>query len=252
MSYCLRRLAAPIAAMVAILALGMATPARANLQIWVSSVNNPPLVGDMVASGTTTASFSGTIGDVIVNLAAQTNSPGGGGTAQVLGSDTSITNSSANTVTIFFTIGSTGFTNPVTPPNIVMLSHIGGSVPLPIGGDPANLLTYQSYVDSANGQNSLGALTTGAQTPDVRGTIMQSFNSDAPNLTITSLAGPYSITERFSLTLSANSEINFASSTTLTNLPLTPIPEPSTLAIAGIGGLGLIGYGLRRRKARGA
>jgi len=32
----------------------------------------------------------------------------------------------------------------------------------------------------------------------------------------------------------------------------SPVPEPSSLAIAGIGALGLIGYGLRRRKALGA
>jgi hypothetical protein len=32
----------------------------------------------------------------------------------------------------------------------------------------------------------------------------------------------------------------------------TVVPEPSTMAIAGIGALGLIGYGLRRRKALGA
>jgi hypothetical protein len=33
---------------------------------------------------------------------------------------------------------------------------------------------------------------------------------------------------------------------------LVAIPEPSSFLIAGIGGLGLIGYGLRRRKAMGA
>jgi len=32
----------------------------------------------------------------------------------------------------------------------------------------------------------------------------------------------------------------------------TAVPEPSTMAIAGIGALGMIGYGLRRRKALGA
>jgi len=31
----------------------------------------------------------------------------------------------------------------------------------------------------------------------------------------------------------------------------SPVPEPSSLAIAGLGALGLIGYGLRRRKAMG-
>jgi len=33
---------------------------------------------------------------------------------------------------------------------------------------------------------------------------------------------------------------------------ITSVPEPSTMAIAGLGALGLIGYGLRRRKALGA
>jgi len=33
---------------------------------------------------------------------------------------------------------------------------------------------------------------------------------------------------------------------------VTTIPEPSSLAIAGLGALGMIGYGLRRRKALGA
>jgi len=31
----------------------------------------------------------------------------------------------------------------------------------------------------------------------------------------------------------------------------SPVPEPSTMAIAGLGALGMIGYGLRRRKALG-
>jgi len=30
------------------------------------------------------------------------------------------------------------------------------------------------------------------------------------------------------------------------------VPEPSTMALSGLGALGLIGYGLRRRKAAGA
>jgi hypothetical protein len=36
------------------------------------------------------------------------------------------------------------------------------------------------------------------------------------------------------------------------SLAVSTTPEPSTLAIAGVGALGFIGYGLRRRKAAGA
>jgi len=42
------------------------------------------------------------------------------------------------------------------------------------------------------------------------------------------------------------------SGNTSASLTIASVPEPSSLAIAGIGALGLIGYGLRRRKALGA
>src|SRR5262249_3950669 len=40
-----------------------------------------------------------------------------------------------------------------------------------------------------------------------------------------------------------------ANGTVPSNITVTGIPEPSTMALAGLGALGLIGYGLRRRKA---
>ena len=59
---------------------------------------------------------------------------------------------------------------------------------------------------------------------------------------------PYSFTERFQITLGFGDSITFNSSTG------TPpsAPEPSSMAIASTGGLGLLGYGLRRRKALAA
>jgi len=44
----------------------------------------------------------------------------------------------------------------------------------------------------------------------------------------------------------------FASTSVGSGDVVTSVPEPSSLAIAGLGGLGLIGFGLRRRKALGA
>jgi hypothetical protein len=38
----------------------------------------------------------------------------------------------------------------------------------------------------------------------------------------------------------------------LASITITPVPEPSAMAIAGLGAIGFIAYGLRRRKARTA
>jgi hypothetical protein len=43
---------------------------------------------------------------------------------------------------------------------------------------------------------------------------------------------------------------NFGATSTVS--PVASVPEPSTMALAGLGALGLISYGLRRRKATGA
>ena len=57
-------------------------------------------------------------------------------------------------------------------------------------------------------------------------------------------------------TISGNLESVFAGGSSMTGLSGTVsegvVPEPSTMALAGLGALGLIGYGLRRRKARTA
>jgi MYXO-CTERM domain-containing protein len=53
------------------------------------------------------------------------------------------------------------------------------------------------------------------------------------------------------LTASSITNVAFQYSTTLGSpIPAVSTPEPSTLAIAGLGALGLFGYGIRRRRAR--
>jgi hypothetical protein len=50
-------------------------------------------------------------------------------------------------------------------------------------------------------------------------------------------------------------EFTMASGTTMQLIlttDLTTVPEPSSMALAGLGALGLIGFALRRRKAMGA
>jgi hypothetical protein len=239
MSNSLRHRLLTIVALVGVLALGVAVPARAgSLQIAASTSANPPAIpGDVVS---TTGSFSGTIGGFAISmLATGSNSPGSPTIAELTGTTLSITNNNAATTTLYITLGATGFTGPTTPPSITVHSHVGGTVVIP---DPANALTYNSYINSDNSQNGTSGMTPGAQTP---GITSGSFSNDK-NLTITSLTGTYSLTERFAITLSAGSQINFSSSTSLV---ASAIPEPSSLTLAGLGVLGMIGYGLRRRNA---
>jgi hypothetical protein len=239
MSKLLRNLIPPMAAMVGLLALGMGTPARAaDMEIALSTSNNPPAIpGDVVASAPsgTTATYSNmNFGGFNIDLlAASSNSPGTGSLAQLTGSTLQITNTSSAPATLFITLGDTGFTSPTSA---TLDSHIGGTVVI---GSPANSLTYSSYVNTDNAQNGTGGSTPGAQTP---GITSGSFNNDS-FLSLPSLGTPYSITERFALTLGAGSEINFSASSTLT----PTVPEPSTLMLTGVSALCLAGYGVRRR-----
>jgi len=250
MSKFFRRSVSPIVAMTGILAMTMAAPARADLVIELSTNGTS---WTTVASGTSgtaagygfpaTATFNGFS---IQALTTSSNSPGSSGFADLLGSDTSITNKNSGTATLYIKMGDTGFTDPYTPGTISVDSHVGGTV---IKSGTANLMTFQSYIDPTDGQNSTAGFTPGAQNSTNGLTITNgSFSNDAFTSITSGLTNPYSVTEYFKVTLSKGSEINFSSSTTLASA----VPEPSTLVLSSISVLGLIGYSLRRRKAKGA
>jgi len=60
------------------------------------------------------------------------------------------------------------------------------------------------------------------------------------------------VSPALSVTGTTVSSFTASGSGTFSANPPPAVPEPSTLALAGIGALGMIGYGLRRRKASGA
>jgi hypothetical protein len=121
---------------------------------------------------------------------------------------------------------------------------LGGSLEVHIGGTlpTAGSLSATTFKSSSN----LEFDTSGFAGPT------QSFS--APPLSFSGdatkshgLLGTYSMTQvvNVNFTTPSSASFDYKSTNTIT-------PEPSTMALAGLGALGLIGYGLRRRKARGA
>ncbi len=244
MSKTFRSSIATIVATVGVMTLVTATPARAGsleIQLSTDGVNWTTVA---TAPSGTAAIYNATFdGFKISVLSDDSNSPGTSSLSYLEGSAVHVINSNAGTETLYIKLGDTGFTAPTTPPGIFMDSQIGGSVTVK-GAD--NTLTFQSYVDPANGQNSLAGFSTGAQTPNITGT-PKSYSDDASMLINSGLTSAYSITEYFALTLDKGSQVGFQSSTNL-----SAVPEPSSLVLSGISVLSLIGYCLRRRLAKGA
>ena len=232
-----------LAALAAALVLGVCAPARADLEIQLSTngtsytkVDSKPS-GSVALYGLPSATFGGITFQVLNTIS---DSPGGGSSASLMGGATSVSNLTSKTQTVYIKLGDTGYTTPKTPPGFIQLvSSVGGAVSVP---NKANALVFQSYIDPANGQNSLAGFTPGSQTPGISGTPVQSFNNSTLS-TISHLATTYSVTEFLKITLGARSAFNFSASTTV-----SLVPEPSSLAIAGLGMLGMIGYGIRRRR----
>jgi hypothetical protein len=237
---------APIAMLGAILAIGV-VPAHADLNIYLQEDGGAiVLVG--TASSFTSVAFSGTFGptgiggtDFRVTLdgaSSDNSSP----ESDLLSSDNSILNISGATHTLHVWASENNYTMPTGSP-LIIESSLGGSVNVPTL-TLSNI--FQAYADRNN--NLLGTpfpgpaitdFTNGTQTAIPNGTAFDTGSATG----LFTRTGNYSLTTVANIRLTAGGHVNFSAHENAI------VPEPSTMAIAGLGALGLIGYGLRRRRA---
>jgi hypothetical protein len=236
---------APIAILGAILTVGV-VPAHASLNIYLQE-DAGAIVNVGTAADFTSVVFSGTFGPtgiggtdfaVVIQGASSAN---GGAKSNLLSSTNSITNLTGATHTLHVWASQNNYTLPAGTP-LEIESGMGGSI-----NTPTLTLTgiFQAYADKNN--NLLGSgtaitdFTNGLQNATSAG---NTFDTGSAFGAFARTAGqPYSLTQVANVQLTALAQINFAAHENVT------VPEPSTMAIAGLGALGLIGYGLRRRRA---
>jgi MYXO-CTERM domain-containing protein len=194
-------------------------------------------------------SFSGTFGpggiggtDFTVTIQGA-SSDNGATLSDLLTSANKITNTSSVTHTLHLWASQDNYSLPAGTP-LQVESGMGGSIT-----NPTLTLTgvFQAYADKNN--DLLGTPTAGAAITDFTNGLQNATASASTYGTGSAFGsftrtGDYSLTQVANITLTAGGKINFAA-----HENVTAIPEPSTMAIAGLGALGLIGYGLWRRRA---
>jgi hypothetical protein len=224
----------------AILAIGV-VPAHADLTISLQE-DGGPIVNVGTAPNFTSVSFSGTFGDFRVTIdgaSSDNSSP----ESDLLSSDNAILNTSGATHTLHVWASQNDYTMPTGSP-LNVESSMGGSV-----NHPTLSLSniFQAYADKNN--NLLGSpapgpaitdFTNGTQNATANGTAFDTGSAHG----LFTRTGNYSLTTVANIRLTGGGDVNFSA-----HENVTAVPEPSTMAIAGLGVLGLIGYGLRRRLA---
>jgi len=227
MTGALRKTARCLAGIVAVAAIGLSSPGLARADLFSGSLwlNTTAAANATVANAPARAAdITFTTNAINFNLG---GSGGGATVAQFFASNSSAVNitSGAGLTGSTFT-----FSNNLTSGGYILFTgstfmNAGSTSYSVTHDDGAQLVVNGQSVFSAPGPTS-AELSTGTATAGAAGNVAFSLSYGEVNGT------------------PAVIEFN----------PAAPhaVPEPSTLAIAGLGALGMIGYGLRRRKVLGA
>ena len=245
-----------VATLVGTAALWAPAPAQASYSVQVFDDGAPPgglratRLGNSLAFAGSTTHFS------LSNGSGPSTTPGSQSSNLQLSSNEQITTTfggAGGTHSIEIVLSQTGFTAPTGTP-LMLSSSAGGSIS-DQGGTQTVTSTYQGFLDNTNTLfGKPGAGSTPSQSASASLTATGTANLVySPEPSVSSVPGgtPFSMTDdlKFTFTIGAGSGQDTANASV--NTVATSVPEPSTMAIAGLGALGMIGYGLRRRKALG-
>jgi len=111
----------------------------------------------------------------------------------------------------------------------------------------AGLNTASTFYDSPGAAVGPGTFVVGS-TQTYNNTSLTSFANMSESNTGTYTLGQMMVLSKVNV---GASKFNYGA-TSAVDATIQTVPEPSSLVLSGLGGLGLIGYGLRRRKASGA
>lgn len=227
-----------LTALVLAFGLSVATPANAAFQVTLSAgASSTTIVDNGVgdddgASGVITVD-SETVGAYTFRSTfSMTNSPGTGDSAFLIAGTTFISGTGATTISIVATAD--GFTLPASPPDVYAIS---GSTSQYQAGTPSGNTATVSYNAFVNAD----LVGTGSDTIAAPG-----GNANLGQTTLYTIPStPYSLSLELKAVLNNGGQNNIDLDGTL---ELQPTPEPTTLAIWGLGAMGVLVAGRFRRK----